>query len=263
MIIWGGSIDAGITPTGGRYNPSTDTWVRTPLNGSPEARMWPVAVWTGSEAVFWGGYDQLFIRYFNDGGRYNPSTNRWGRHGARRCALAPRGAGHLDRLGNAGVGRRQLPYRRPLERRVEPVDRHEHAAGAHALVGGRWSTVWTGRQMIVWGGFGPTQKGGLYCLSGQGNIAPSAVADTWTAPAGKPLRVGSAGGVLRNDSDGNGDPLSARLISGPAHGTLRFNANGSFSYRPAPGFIGNDGFSYVANDDLLDSAHAQVTIKVK
>jgi N-acetylneuraminic acid mutarotase len=263
MIIWGGSVDAGITPTGGRYNPATDTWVRTPLNGSPEARMWPVAVWTGSEAVFWGGYDQLYIRYFNDGGRYNPSTNRW-------AATALDGAPSPRVAQGIWTGAEMVVWggdNFPTGGRWNAASNQWAATSTlrapTPLWGGRWSTVWTGRQMIVWGGFGPTQKGGLYCLSGQADIAPTAVADAWGARAGKPLVVSSSGGVLRNDSDGNGDPLSARLLGGPAHGTLRFNANGSFSYRPAPGFIGDDGFSYVANDDLLDSAPAQVTIKVK
>jgi titin len=117
--------------------------------------------------------------------------------------------------------------------------------------------------MIVWGGFGPTQKGGQYCLSGQANLAPLAVADAFRTGAGKRLVVGANASVLLNDSDGNGDPLSARLISGPSHGGLQFNANGSFSYVPAPGYIGGDSFRYVANDDLLDSAPVTVKIKVR
>ena len=60
-----------------------------------------------------------------------------------------------------------------------------------------------------------------------------------------------------------GAPLGARLISGPAHGSLQLHANGSFSYEPSPGSSGGDSFRYVANDDLLDSAPATVKIKVK
>jgi titin len=100
-------------------------------------------------------------------------------------------------------------------------------------------------------------------LSGQANIAPLAVADNLQARAGKVLVVGPANGVLKNDSDANGDVLGARLISGPAHGKLKLNGNGSFSYLPAPGFTGIDQFSYLANDDLLDSQPALVTINVK
>ncbi len=40
--------------------------------------------------------------------------------------------------------------------------------------GGRWSTVWTGEQMIIWGGIDDTQQGNLYCASGVANTAPVA-----------------------------------------------------------------------------------------
>ena len=60
MIIWGGEIypitvDFG---TGGRYNPSTDTWTRTSTIGAPAPRALHAAVWTGSEMIVWGGLDQ-------------------------------------------------------------------------------------------------------------------------------------------------------------------------------------------------------------
>lgn len=123
--------------------------------------------------------------------------------------------------------------------------------------------MWTGRQMIVWGGLGPTQKGGMYCVSDQPNAAPLAVADAHLARSGAPLVVGASAGLLRNDSDANGDPLSARLVGGPSHGTLQFFANGAFRYRSTPGYVGPDSFTYVVNDDLLDSAPAVVTIDVR
>jgi hypothetical protein len=36
----------------------------------------------------------------------------------------------------------------------------------HVRDGGRWSTVWTGFQMIIWGGESATQQGSVYCASG-------------------------------------------------------------------------------------------------
>jgi hypothetical protein len=90
-----------------------------------------------------------------------------------------------------------------------------------------------------------------------------AVADRFATGAGKRLVVGVDRSVLRNDSDGNSDRLGARLVSGPSHGSLQFNANGSFSYTPAAGFSGADSFRYLANDDLADSPPATVKIKVK
>ena len=48
------------------------------------------------------------------------------------------------------------------------------------------------------------------------------------------------------------DPLSAVLVSGPSHGTLTLNANGSFYLHPACRTItGSDSFTYRASDGTL------------
>jgi VCBS repeat-containing protein len=52
------------------------------------------------------------------------------------------------------------------------------------------------------------------------------------------------------------------LVSGPSHGTLALNANGSFSYTPANNFNGSDSFTYRASDGSLASNPASVTITV-
>ncbi len=71
-------------------------------------------------------------------------------------------------------------------------------------------------------------------------------------------------GVLANDADADGDPLTANLVTGPAHGTLMsFGADGSFAYTPAPGFFGTDQFTYRSNDGKANSNLATVTIAVK
>ena len=46
-------------------------------------------------------------------------------------------------------------------------------------------------------------------------------------------------GVLRNDSDANGDALTASLVQGPLHGTLALNADGTFTYTPNADFNGS------------------------
>src|SRR5438034_10725951 len=43
--------------TGGRYNPSTDSWRSTSPTNAPAARYGHTAVWTGSEMIVWGGVD--------------------------------------------------------------------------------------------------------------------------------------------------------------------------------------------------------------
>ena len=42
--------------TGGRYNPSTDSWTATSTTNAPAARAHHTAVWTGSEMIVWGGF---------------------------------------------------------------------------------------------------------------------------------------------------------------------------------------------------------------
>src|SRR5204863_380897 len=62
------------------------------------------------------------------------------------------------------------------------------------------------------------------------NDAPVAANDdNYTTPEDTQLTV-SAPGVLANDSDVDGDPLTAMLVTGPTHGTLTLNSDGSFSY---------------------------------
>ena len=60
----------------------------------------------------------------------------------------------------------------------------------------------------------------------------------------------------------DGDPLSAILVTGPAHGTLSLNAEGAFTYTPAANFNGADTFTYKANDGALDSNTATVNITI-
>ena len=71
-------------------------------------------------------------------------------------------------------------------------------------------------------------------------------------------------GVLANDTDADfGDRLTAQLVSGPAHGVLVFNKDGTFRYTPTKDFAGNDTFTYVANDSFLKSSNvATVSIQV-
>src|SRR5882724_5425304 len=77
MIVWGGSFFRGgqfyYLNTGGRYNPSTDSWTATNTTNAPIGREFHTAVQTDSEMIVWGGTD--CCSSFNTGGRYNPSTD--------------------------------------------------------------------------------------------------------------------------------------------------------------------------------------------
>ncbi len=94
------------------------------------------------------------------------------------------------------------------------------------------------------------------------NQEPMAQDDSYSVPADTTLVV-DAPGVLVNDSDPNGDPISALWYGGPAYGTLDYlNLDGSFMYVPNPGYEGDDSFSYTAVDGALESNIATVTVTV-
>src|SRR4030095_7108168 len=69
-------------------------------------------------------------------------------------------------------------------------------------------------------------------------------------------------GVLANDTDADGDALSAKLVSGPTHGSLTFNADGSFNYNPADDYAGADTCIYRVTDGAGHVTSATVNLAV-
>ncbi len=90
--------------------------------------------------------------------------------------------------------------------------------------------------------------------------APVTVNDSQTVGEGG--FTSSAPGILANDTDADGDPLTALLVSGPAHGTLAFHGDGSYTYIPNSSLrtAGSDSFSYRAFDGVLAGNVATVTL---
>ena len=72
----------------------------------------------------------------------------------------------------------------------------------------------------------------------------------------------TAPGVLGNDVDPGGNPLTAILVTSTRSGTLSLRQDGGFSYTPAPNFSGTDVFTYKASIGALDGNTATVTITV-
>ncbi|MBI5430998.1 MAG: IPT/TIG domain-containing protein [Nitrosomonadales bacterium] len=72
MIVFGGqtsTISSSASNTGGRYNPSTDTWAQMNSVGAPSSFFTASAplLWSGTEIIAWGG----------SGARYNPVADVW------------------------------------------------------------------------------------------------------------------------------------------------------------------------------------------
>lgn len=111
-------------------------------------------------------------------------------------------------------------------------------------------------------------SGGIRSLPAQVTISvndvnepPAAQPDQYVVDTGHDLVV-SQPGVLGNDSDPDGDPVIARVVSDPQMGALTLNANGSFRYSPLPAFVGTDSFAYEAVDSHGLGSQATVTVHV-
>jgi VCBS repeat-containing protein len=94
------------------------------------------------------------------------------------------------------------------------------------------------------------------------NDAPVAANDSYATTQDTPLIV-AAPGVLGNDADAEGGPLTAVLATDPVNGTVSLDADGSFTYTPSPGFAGSDSFAYRASDGQAMSGEAMVSITVE
>ena len=94
-----------------------------------------------------------------------------------------------------------------------------------------------------------------------GNNPPVAQNDEYNTQQNTLLSI-LVPGVLGNDNDPDGDPISAVLVSNVSNGILNLSADGSFTYDPDPGFSGSDSFTYHANDGVLASNDAVVIIGV-
>ena len=174
MVVWGGGSGTYLN-TGGRYDPVTDTWVATSSTGNvPVARSHHTAVWTGTSMIIWGGNNGSDL---NSGGRYNPATNGW--LPTSLGANVPEQRAHHTAVWTGGVmivwgGDRNGVSALNTGGRYDPATNTWLATsvGANVPVARRYHTaVWTGTQMIVWGGnSGPLVNSG-------GRYDPAA--DTW------------------------------------------------------------------------------------
>jgi VCBS repeat-containing protein len=93
------------------------------------------------------------------------------------------------------------------------------------------------------------------------NDAPVAGNDSYSTNEDTSLVIAGPG-ILGNDTDVDVEPLSAILVTGPAHGTLVLNSDGSFTYTPEANYNGSDSFTYKANDGTADSNVATVNLTV-
>jgi N-acetylneuraminic acid mutarotase len=201
MIVWGGTDQTNYLHTGGKYNPATDSWTPTGLANAPLGRIDHSAVWTGTQMIVWGGVDENF-NDTNTGGRYNPGTDSWM---ATNITNAP-----LPRDSHSGVwtgsemiiwggyyyppgddwntGGRYNPASDswiPTSTVTVPLARESHTA------------VWTGSEMIIWGGFSVElleylNSGGRYCAQFGATPTPTATATATSTATTSPTPTPTA-----------------------------------------------------------------------
>lgn len=93
------------------------------------------------------------------------------------------------------------------------------------------------------------------------NLPPVANSDTYTLNEDSTLTIG-APGVLGNDNDPDGDPMTSVKQTEPSHGIVTLNSNGGFTYTPEADYSGSDSFTYKAYDADLYSDLATVTVTI-
>ena len=117
---------------------------------------------------------------------------------------------------------------------------------------------------------GSTDERGLPCPSGlRGDIgafehqSPVAAAYAFATAEGVAKTVSAATLFANASAPDAVGALTAAQVTGPAHGTLTWNPDGSFTYTPTTGFIGTDSLTYDINDGVMNSAPATVTATVQ
>jgi hypothetical protein len=150
MIIWGGRYTSNSShieiSTGGRYNPTTNTWRATSQIGAPSARSYHTAVWTGSEMIIWGGWTPGGT---NTGARYNPVTDTWS---PMTTTGAPEGR---NRHVAVWTGTRMIVWGTSNGGGIYDPEKDSWISintTSAPLSTFNLTAVWTGTEMIVWGG---------------------------------------------------------------------------------------------------------------
>ena len=95
------------------------------------------------------------------------------------------------------------------------------------------------------------------------NQLPVANDDEYSGDEDTLIAASAALGVLANDTDADGDPITAEIVDQPAHGTIGFRDDGSFIYSPEANFFGTDTFTYRVSDFRPSDEIATVTITVR
>ena len=168
MIIWGGLYHGDQLDTGGSYDPSNNSWTETSTSSYAHSRYLHTAVWTGTEMLIWGGFDQTTDTGFtNTGGAYNPRTNLWNSIDPEPSERANHSAiwtgsemiiwGGQGMIDETTIGAFNTGGSLSVDQ--ERFTWHDTATDNAPSARQLHSAIWTGREMIIWGGLEGTDMG--------------------------------------------------------------------------------------------------------
>jgi hypothetical protein len=175
MIIWGGWSQAtSYVNTGGTYFP--DNWLgSTSTVNALNPREAHSGVWTGSEMIAWGGWNGT--SHENTGGRYNPMTDTWSTQTTTVNAPEARQE-HIGVWTGSRMmiwGGRDTTTNFPFGNSLNTGSFYDPSTdtwtGTTSMTGVlspriNPSAVWTGREVIIWGGY-DQDSGGIFFNTGK------------------------------------------------------------------------------------------------
>ena len=182
ILMFGASMPI----VGAAYSPSTDTWRELPTAGAPTPRVRFSVAWTGSEVIVWGGWNlEAEGGALNDGYRYNPSSDTWTPMSISSATPSPRTDAMAAWAGDrlivwGGVSGADLldtgaSYRPDTDTWTPLMPHALNAPSPRAYPTG----VWTGRELLVWGGCVIPNPYPTNCYSDGSRFDP--VTSHWTA----------------------------------------------------------------------------------
>src|SRR5262249_21909121 len=123
-------------------------------------------------------------------------------------------------------------------------DDPSYGNGAFATVGIRDRDGHTNGRNLLWSFNQAVLANGQDILFTRTNHLPGAAADTVATTQNSPVLLNP----LANDSDVDGNSLSLAAVTQGTNGSTATNAGPIVTYRPNPGFTGNDTFAYTITD---------------
>jgi hypothetical protein len=186
FLVWGGEnatnmfdlgngVPSNVLQDGARFDPIGNAWSAIANGGRPAARSRHLAVWTGTQMVVWGGWDQNQNRLAT-GGRYTPSSDSW--QGVAATTIRGRvnaSAVYSGRVmivwGGTDVHGAPITVTDYLAdgAAYSPTDDSWIVLPTAGAPSGRedHTAIWDGTEMIVWGGANQTTtfaNGAIFAL---------------------------------------------------------------------------------------------------